>query len=68
MENWGLISYREDALLFNPERHNLRAQKKISIFISHEIAHQWVNKPHISLLKFYRTKYKKFRKKSSVIW
>ncbi len=41
MENWGAITYRESALLFN-ELHSSAANKQwVAIVIAHEIAHQW---------------------------
>ena len=41
MENWGLITYRESALLYNPVTTPLGSEQYIIEVIAHEIAHQW---------------------------
>ena len=41
MENWGLITYRETALLFKPGVSALGNKQRIAIVVSHELAHQW---------------------------
>jgi aminopeptidase N len=41
MENWGGITYNEDALLFDPETGSESTRQKIFLEIAHEIAHQW---------------------------
>jgi aminopeptidase N len=41
MEDWGLISYVEDTLLFDPARSDANRQRTIFAFVAHEIAHQW---------------------------
>ncbi|KAK1804645.1 hypothetical protein P4O66_020647, partial [Electrophorus voltai] len=41
MENWGLITYRETALLFDPEMSSSGNKERIATIISHELAHMW---------------------------
>ncbi len=41
MENAGLITYRETALLLDPASTALAAQKRVAETITHELAHQW---------------------------
>eukprot|EP01127_Copromyxa_protea_P012138 TRINITY_DN3126_c0_g1_i1.p1 TRINITY_DN3126_c0_g1~~TRINITY_DN3126_c0_g1_i1.p1 ORF type:complete len:867 (-),score=252.09 TRINITY_DN3126_c0_g1_i1:54-2654(-) len=41
MENWGLITYRETALLCNQETASVGAKSRIAYVVSHELAHQW---------------------------
>jgi aminopeptidase N len=41
MEDWGLISYVEDGLLYNPARSSPRTERRVFGVIAHEIAHQW---------------------------
>lgn len=41
MENWGLITYRESCLLYNPANTSLSAKQYIATVISHELSHQW---------------------------
>jgi aminopeptidase N len=41
MEDWGLISYVEDALLYDPALSGPDAQRGIFGIAAHEIAHQW---------------------------
>jgi aminopeptidase N len=41
MENWGLITYREIALLADPETASTSAKEFIATVIAHEISHQW---------------------------
>lgn len=41
MENWGLITFREDLLLFNEESSTLADKQAIALVIAHELAHQW---------------------------
>ena len=41
MENWGGITYNEDALLFDPVTSSEATRQKIFSVIAHEIAHQW---------------------------
>jgi aminopeptidase N len=41
MENWGLITYRETALLFKEGQSSIAAREGIVSTISHELAHQW---------------------------
>ncbi|RNA03939.1 Aminopeptidase N, partial [Brachionus plicatilis] len=41
MENWGLVTYRERYLLFNPEQDSISNRLFVSVVISHELAHQW---------------------------
>ena len=41
MEDWGLISYSEDALLYDPATSSPRTQRGVFSVVAHEIAHQW---------------------------
>lgn len=41
MEDWGLISYAEDALLVDPKRSGARTYRDVYATVAHEIAHQW---------------------------
>ncbi|XP_060091638.1 endoplasmic reticulum aminopeptidase 1 [Heteronotia binoei] len=41
MENWGLTTYRESALLYDPEKSSASARLIIIMVIAHELAHQW---------------------------
>ena len=41
MEDWGLISYIEDALLYDPARSTPENQRGVFGTVAHEIAHQW---------------------------
>uniref|UniRef100_A0A8C1Q8Z1 Aminopeptidase n=1 Tax=Cyprinus carpio TaxID=7962 RepID=A0A8C1Q8Z1_CYPCA len=41
MENWGLITYRETALLYDEEISSNENKERIVTVISHELAHQW---------------------------
>jgi puromycin-sensitive aminopeptidase len=41
MENAGLITYREVALLLDPATAPLAIQKRVAEVVTHELAHQW---------------------------
>uniref|UniRef100_A0A8D2ARM6 Aminopeptidase n=1 Tax=Sciurus vulgaris TaxID=55149 RepID=A0A8D2ARM6_SCIVU len=41
MENWGLTTYRESALLFDTEKSSASSKLGITMTVSHELAHQW---------------------------
>lgn len=41
MENAGMVTYREDVLLLNPETAQLADRTTSSEVIAHELAHQW---------------------------
>ncbi|KAJ4789146.1 Aminopeptidase M1 [Rhynchospora pubera] len=41
MENYGLVTYRETALLFD-DRHSAASNKqRVAVVVAHELAHQW---------------------------
>jgi aminopeptidase N len=41
MENWGLITYREIALLADPATTSISSRHYIATVIAHELSHQW---------------------------
>ncbi|MBZ8139304.1 aminopeptidase [Rubrivivax gelatinosus] len=41
MEDWGLISYAESTLLFDPTRSDTFTRRRIFSIVAHEVAHQW---------------------------
>ncbi|HEY4499652.1 MAG TPA: M1 family metallopeptidase [Candidatus Paceibacterota bacterium] len=41
MENWGAITYREAALLVDPEHSSAHTKQWVALVIAHELAHQW---------------------------
>lgn len=41
MENWGLITYREVALLADPKTTSISSKQYIARVIAHELSHQW---------------------------
>ncbi|XP_076309927.1 glutamyl aminopeptidase-like isoform X2 [Tachypleus tridentatus] len=41
MENWGLIFYAMDALLYDPVLSSSYSQQHVAEVITHELAHQW---------------------------
>ena len=40
MENWGLILYRENTLLYDPEVNSASNKQHVAVVVSHELAHQ----------------------------
>ncbi len=41
MENWGLVTYREVALLTDPKNRSLSSEQYVSMVVAHELSHQW---------------------------
>ncbi|XP_071508532.1 aminopeptidase N-like [Diadema antillarum] len=41
MENWGLIIYRETALLYDERVNSASNKQRVAVVVSHELAHQW---------------------------
>ncbi|XP_062515092.1 puromycin-sensitive aminopeptidase-like [Corticium candelabrum] len=41
MENWGLITYRENCLLIDHQNSSAQAKQFVALIIGHEIAHMW---------------------------
>lgn len=41
MENWGLVTYRETAILFDPDESSAATKQRVALVIAHELAHQW---------------------------
>uniref|UniRef100_A0A665WXW5 Aminopeptidase n=1 Tax=Echeneis naucrates TaxID=173247 RepID=A0A665WXW5_ECHNA len=41
MENWGLTTYRETSLLFDPPTSSISDKLWVTMVIGHELAHQW---------------------------
>uniref|UniRef100_A0A182N0H6 Aminopeptidase n=1 Tax=Anopheles dirus TaxID=7168 RepID=A0A182N0H6_9DIPT len=41
MENWGLITYRETALLYHPNVSTAASKHRVASVVAHELAHQW---------------------------
>lgn len=41
MEDWGLISYIEDDLLYDPARSDENTRREVFATVAHEISHQW---------------------------
>ncbi|KAL5104050.1 Puromycin-sensitive aminopeptidase [Taenia crassiceps] len=41
MENWGLVTYRETALLIDPENSSMSSKQNVALVVAHELAHMW---------------------------
>ena len=41
MENWGLITYREESLLHDPVADSKSRRIHVTTVVAHELAHQW---------------------------
>lgn len=42
MENWGLVTYRETALLGNVSISSVAELERVAVVVCHELAHQYV--------------------------
>jgi puromycin-sensitive aminopeptidase len=41
MENWGLVTYRETALLIDSAQSSAVSKQTVALVVGHELAHQW---------------------------
>jgi aminopeptidase N len=41
MENWGLITYRDTALLYDPKSSTASSKQRVATVVAHELSHQW---------------------------
>ena len=41
MENWGLVTYREAALLIDETTASSQYKQRVASVVAHELAHQW---------------------------
>ncbi|MCA9348368.1 M1 family metallopeptidase [Candidatus Saccharibacteria bacterium] len=41
MENWGLITYREQCMLVDPKNTSIGTKQYVAMVVAHELAHQW---------------------------
>jgi len=41
MENWGLVTYRETALLIDEDSSSASTRQWVALVVCHELAHQW---------------------------
>ncbi|VEU19505.1 DEKNAAC100395 [Brettanomyces naardenensis] len=41
MENWGMVTFRATALLYDEDKSDVSYQQNVAYVVSHEIAHSW---------------------------
>ena len=54
MENWGLVTYRETALLIDESNSSTATKQRVALVVGHEIAHQWFGNLVTMVSAFYR--------------
>lgn len=52
MENWGLVTYREVALLVDEKNTSTSTKQHVAIVVAHELAHQWFG--NLSTMEWWR--------------
>lgn len=40
MENWGLVTFRDNLVLFDPQRSSTQSEEAIATVVTHELGHQ----------------------------
>ena len=53
MENWGLVTYKEAGLCYNPEFSTTADKSYIAVIIAHELAHQVKRQTYRGLVQDY---------------
>lgn len=41
MENWGLITFRETNILYDPDQSSSANKQRVATVVAHEVSHQW---------------------------
>lgn len=41
MENWGCITFRETAVLVDPNNSSAAGRQRVALVVGHELAHMW---------------------------
>jgi len=41
MENWGLVTFREQTMIYNPASSGIETQQLVALVTAHELSHQW---------------------------
>lgn len=41
MENWGLMTFRETAMLADPKNSSIESKQRVALVVAHEASHQW---------------------------
>eukprot|EP01096_Ripella_sp_DP13-Kostka_P011993 TRINITY_DN492_c1_g1_i1.p1 TRINITY_DN492_c1_g1~~TRINITY_DN492_c1_g1_i1.p1 ORF type:complete len:1016 (+),score=563.28 TRINITY_DN492_c1_g1_i1:219-3266(+) len=41
MENWGIVTFRQTALLLDPAQASSYDRQRVAVVVAHELAHQW---------------------------
>lgn len=41
MENWGLVTYRTTAVLYDEGKSDAKFKNRVAYVVAHELAHQW---------------------------
>ncbi|KAI9894861.1 MAG: hypothetical protein M1814_000081 [Vezdaea aestivalis] len=41
MENWGLVTYRTTAVLYDEKNSDIKYKNRVAYVVAHELAHQW---------------------------
>lgn len=62
-EHWGLITFRQSSLLYNPDNNSARNKKSVASVISHELVHQWFGNLGESVTLRWQSKWEHF-----IIW
>lgn len=59
MENWGIITYRESALLYKKGVSSETNKQRIALIVAHELAHMVRGAPYLSSAKLTSAKWTK---------
>lgn len=41
MENWGLVTFREQAMIYNAKTSSIETKQMVALVTAHELSHQW---------------------------
>lgn len=56
MEHWGLVTYRETALLYTNTTHSTINKQRVTTVVAHELAHSWfgnLGKENIFMVEYF---------------
>lgn len=62
MENWGLVTFRDNLVLFDPKKSSTQNEEAIATVVTHELGHQ------VSIGAFLSARYYLRRPPLSVVW